>query len=165
MSEMLRTVAKSTLHFGPWGLGGAMPPERCLDLLNEEMAALPLPVNVSADITKQWESLKELYRDGLFSYKNFTRVEREAPRLLEVALKVRFLEHYRREIPIEVNGVGATRVARTFDDVGALFRGRIEGKTVSLAGHPGFNASLASLLKWARSERYFYGQRNRGGEE
>jgi hypothetical protein len=165
MSEMLRTVANPTLHFGPWGLGGAMPAERCLELLNEEMAALPLPAEVPAEVSKQWDSLKELYREGLFSYQSFTRVEREAPRILEVALKVRFLEHYRREIPVVVEGVDAIRVVRTFDDVDALFRGRIEGKSVSLAGHPRFNASLTSLLKWARAERYLYGQRNRVREE
>lgn len=30
-----------------------------------------------------------------------------------------------------------------------------------LVGHPDFNGSFAALLRWARAERYFYGQRNR----
>jgi hypothetical protein len=136
-----------------------------LELLNEEMAALPLPAEAPAEVSKQWDRLKELYVEGLFSYQNFTRVEREAPRVLEVALKVRFLEHYRREIPIVVDAVEAIRVVRTFDDVDGLFWGRAGGKSISLAGHPRFNASLASLVKWARRERYLYGQRNRVREE
>lgn len=165
MSEMLRAVAKPTLHFGPLGLGGPMPPERCLDLLNEEMAALTLPAEVPTEVRNPWDCLRELYVDGLFAYQNFTRVERDAPRILEVALKVRFLDHYRRAIPVVVARVEAIKSVRTFNDVDALFGGRGGAERITLAGHPRFNASLASMVRWARSEGYFYGQRNRVREE
>ena len=99
MNEMPRTVEAGALHFGPLGLGGAMPPETWMAMSKDTMAELTLPEEVPDVVHRPWDKLRSLYCDGLFAYDNFTRAEREAYRVLEVRLKVRFLSHYDNEIP------------------------------------------------------------------
>lgn len=157
--SVARSVDPRTLHFGPFGLGGAMPPEVAVKFQAELMDPLELPEHVSTEVRSQFNKLRALYRDGVFTYDNFTRADRDAYRVLEVALKVRFLDHYQSVVPVVVDGRDDRREVRSFHDVNALLRDRA-GK-IRLRGHPRFNGSLASLIQWARSERYFYGQHNR----
>jgi hypothetical protein len=159
--SLTRPVDERTLHFGPLGLGGAMPPETSAQILGASMDALVLPDRIPADVRSQFDKLKTLFCDGLFTYESFTFADRDSYRVLEVALKVRFLEHYDRQLPITHEGVVETRAVSSFREVHELLGGRRADRTVILTGHPTFDGSLAALLRWARAEHYLYGQRNR----
>jgi hypothetical protein len=159
MSKLGRSVDERTLHFGPWGLGGAMPAEQSERLLRAEMDHLELGPAVPETVRSQFIKLKALYVDGLFSYDSFTRAERDAYRVLEVALKVRFLEQYTNRIPLVIAGTTTPTAVRTFEEVHERVAHRRKGE--HLEGHPTFDGSLASLMRWARSEGLFYGQVNR----
>lgn len=80
--------------------------------------------------------------------------------MLEVALKVRFLEHYDRQLPITRKGAMETLAMSSFREVHELLGGPSAERTVILTAHPTFDGSLAALLRWARAEHYLYGQRN-----
>jgi hypothetical protein len=161
--SLARPVDPGALHFGPLGLGGAMPPEACDELLAGQMAELVLPSDVPGEVASQFEKLKALYRAGLFDYDSFTHAERDAYRVLEAALKARFVSHYAQVLPLTVNGARETRRVGSWDEVNALFRSGGPNRR-RLTGHRSFNGSLAALLRWARQERYLYGQRNRTRE-
>jgi hypothetical protein len=165
MPEFMRSVAPQTLHFTPWGLGGAISPEAWMEIARAEMDAMPLPPEVPPEVGGPWAKLQRLYCSGLFDYEAFTHVERDAHRVLEIALKMCFLEHYQRRIPVTADGRLEVRDVRSFDDVFALLGSGSRKAGHRLQGHPRFDASLNSLMVWAREERYFYGQHNRVREE
>jgi hypothetical protein len=165
MPEFMRSVAPQTLHFTPWGLGGAISPEAWMEIARAEMDAMPLPPEVPPEVGGPWAKLQRLYCSGLFDYEAFTHVARDAHRVLEIALKMCFLEHYQRRIPVTADGRLEVRDVRSFDDVFALLGSGSRKGGHRLQGHPRFDASLNSLMVWAREERYFYGQRNRVREE
>lgn len=98
--SLTRRVDERTLHFGPLGLGGAMPPETSAEILREAMDALVLPERVPADVRGQFDKLKTLFCDGLFTYDSFTFADRDSYRVLEVALKIRFVEHIQGQLRI-----------------------------------------------------------------
>ncbi len=159
MSELARQVDERTLHFGPWGFGGAMPAQDRLSLLHVEMGELELGDRVPGSVRSQWAKLQRTYVDGLFIYEHFTAAERDAYRVLEIALKARFLEHYEYRIPLDVADKREIVEVRSFE----AFRGRVahrRGDTV-LPDHPRFNGSFAALIHWARREGLFFGQVNR----
>jgi hypothetical protein len=158
---LLRHVDTRALHFGPWGLGGAMDPDLAERLLNAEMNRLVLSDDVRATVRSQFEKLKELYRNGLYLYASFTHAERDAYRVLETALKVRFLDHYARDIPTSVNGLQQTVQCQNFKEVRDRVTHARRHRGDGLVGHPDFDGSFAALLQWARLEGYFYGQHNR----
>jgi hypothetical protein len=161
MTTLDRSPDRRTLHFGPWGLTGAVPPEFSRRLLQEEVDWMELGDRVPKPVRSQFQKLKGTYLDGLYRYEHFTAAERDSYRVLEVALKTRFLEHYGRQIPLVIDGNERVVAVHRFEDV----RGRVAHSKARLSGHPRFNGSLASLLKWARAEGYFYGQLNRTREQ
>jgi hypothetical protein len=156
MTELARQVDPRSLNFGLWGLGGAMSAELQERLLREQMDVLQLGAAVPEQVRSQFEKLKALYRNGLYSYESFTHAERDAYRVLEVALKVRFLEHYRHQVPVIVARRQQVIECRTFGELQPVLARRGQ-----LVGHPRFDGSFAALLRWARAEDYFHGQRNR----
>lgn len=157
MNELARTVDPRALYFTPLGLGGPMSPNVAQRVFARERDLLDLPVVVPAKVRDHFAKAVRMYTDGLFTYDNFTSASREAHRVLEVALKVRFLEHYASGVPLLTNGVERLMQARTFEDVRRRVR---DGKT-ALKRYPRFDGSLAALMYWARCEGFFYGQRNR----
>jgi len=159
MEALNRPVDPRSLHFGPLGLGGAMPADLQERLLREEMDALQLGEAVPAPVRSQFGKLRALYGSGLHSYESFTHAEREAYRVLEVALKIRFLEHYENQVPVTTDGKARLIECRRVDDLSPLLSSRRRGDGV--VGHPSFDGSFAALLRWARAEGYFYGQFNR----
>jgi len=159
-----RPVDARTLHFQPLGLGGALPPDVSDGLLTAQMAELTLPAEVPVTVRDQFDRLKDLYRAGLFTYEHFTHAERDAYRVLEVALKVRFVQHYADGLPLITDSGTQVRQVSSWDDVQQLLGRSRRGTRYRLAGHRRFNGSLAALIRWARVERYLYGQRNRGRE-
>lgn len=161
VSELRRKVDPRGLFFTPMGLGGPMTPEVAEQVFAHECEVLALPEAVPAGVRAQFAKALRLYADGVFTYENFTTVQREAHRLLEVALRVRFVEHYAAGIPLSVQGTDQVVVLCDFEGV----ERRLRNRSARLKGHPRFNGSFASLMRWARAEGYFYGQRNRVREE
>ena len=141
-----------------------MAAEDSAKFLAATMEPLVLPDDVDPGVRSQSEKLKRLFCDGLFRYEGFTQAERESYRIIEVAVKARFLSHYQSRIPIDVAGVSHERPVTSFDDVFALVGKRRHSKA-KRRGHPRFDGSLRALLTWARNERYLYGQRNRLRED
>ncbi len=159
MDALARPVDARGLFFTPLGLGGPIPPDVAQSQAARECDRLRLPASVPAGVSKQFDKVLRLYADGMFAYENYTTASREAYRILEVALKIRFLEHYLVGVPLLRGGTLELVHARNFDDVRArLLRG------ARLQGHRRFNGSFGALLVWARRERYFFGQRNRTRE-
>jgi hypothetical protein len=138
-----------------------MPPEVSARFLADVMNAFVLPADIPSGVTSQFDKLKAMFCDGLFRYESFTQADRDTYRILEVALKARFLEHYGRELPVIVEGNPESRTVGSFDDVYKILGGRRPGKKAVLNAHPRFNGSFRALLQWAREEYYLYGQRNR----
>lgn len=161
VSELARPVDPRGLYFTPLGLGGPMPPDVAQQVFARDCEVLALPEVVPASVRSQFAKVLRMYADGVFSYDNFTAAPREAHRVLEVALKVRFLEHYAAGVPLVSNGSDELVMVRKFEEV----HPRLRRRKVRLKGHPRFNGSLASLLRWARDEHYLYGQRNRVRED
>ncbi|HXA29280.1 MAG TPA: hypothetical protein VN193_11105 [Candidatus Angelobacter sp.] len=157
MTQDTREPDPRTLHFGPWGVTGSVPADFSRRLLEDETAWMQLGERVPESVRGQFEKLKGTYRDGLYRYDHFTTAERESYRVLEVALRVRFLEHYDLQVPLVVNGQRKVIPVQKFDDVRQLVSRR---RTV-LQGHRRFNGSLSGLLHWARAVGYLRGQRNR----
>lgn len=156
MDMLPRAVDPRGLYFTPLGLGGPMRPEVAQDVIARRCEQLALPAAIPQDIRGEFAKVVRHYADGLFAYDNYTSASREAHRVLEVALKVRFLEHYTAGVPLSVDGAEEIAHPRNFDEL----RHRLKRKE-HLRGYRKFNGSLASLMYWARREAYFYGQRNR----
>ena len=128
------------------------------------MERLALPAAVPAPIQSQFGKIRDLYIDGLFRYEHFTTAAHRSYGVLEAALKTRFVEHYAQGLPIVVDGQEESRAAARWDDVERI-TGRQAKRRRRLSGHRDFDGSLRSLLRWARGERYLYGQRNRRKED
>src|SRR5258708_38743682 len=104
MAILPRTVDERGLYFTALGLGGPMRPEAAQELVTRRCEQLALPTAVPTDVRREFEKVVRLYGDGLFTYDNYTSASREAHRVLEVALKVRFLEHYAAGVPLTIAG-------------------------------------------------------------
>jgi hypothetical protein len=74
MTELTRGPDPRTLHLGPWGLTGAVPPDFSRQLLQAEMDWMQCGELVPEAVRSQFEKLKSTYLDGLFRYEHFTTV-------------------------------------------------------------------------------------------
>ena len=156
INTLSRPVDPRALVFTPLGLGGPMQPQVAETFLTRECELLALPVAVPEAVRAQFAKVLRLYSDGLFAYDHFTTASREAHRVLEVALKVRFLEHYADGVPLVTEGAERRVRVSTVEELRQVL-----SQEARLKGYPRFKGSLASLLSWARDEGYLYGQRNR----
>jgi hypothetical protein len=157
MTQIPRSTDERARLFGPLGLGGPAQAEDSAAFYASLVERFYFGQRVPPEVANQFEKAKLLFLDGLFSYANFTHAEREAYRVLEAALKTRFLEHYRDGVPLLVDGAEQRLTESRFDAVHAA----VTRKGARLTGHSRFDASLTALLSWARQEGYFYGQHNR----
>src|SRR5216683_6272593 len=105
MAMLPRAVDERGLYFTPLGLGGPMRPEVAQELMARRCEQLALPPAVPKDVRGEFAKVVHHYADGLFVYDNYTSASREAHRVLEVALRVRFLEHYAAGVPLVIAGV------------------------------------------------------------
>src|SRR5258708_33927306 len=112
MAILPRTVDERGLYFTALGLGGPMRPEAAQELVTRRCEQLALPTAVPTDVRREFEKVVRLYGDGLFTYDNYTSASREAHRVLEVALKVRFLEHYAAGVPLTIAGAAEAATPR-----------------------------------------------------
>jgi len=163
----LSTPDKTTLRFSPAGFltAAEMRPEASLQYLDEMLAAASLGPSVPEEVKGLFDRLKAVHRYGLFKYAFFTVAATEASLIIELALGVRFVEEYRLGLLL-VDRAGQERAVlkpSTFRDVVAAMgprgshphRARKGGQSWILDGHPMFDASFNSLLKWAQSKGLF----------
>ncbi len=165
----LVTPDRTTLHFSPAGLltQGEMRPEASLRYLDEMLVAATLRSRVPEDVAGPFERLKAVHRYGLLYYGFFTVAATEASLITELALGVRFVEEYRLGLPL-IDRAGQERAVlepSTFRDVVLSIgprgshphRARKGQQSWILEGHPSFDGSFNSLLKWAHSMGLFRG--------
>src|SRR5260370_8016249 len=100
------------------------------------MGARVLPDRIPAEVRSQLDRLKMLFCDGLFTYESFTFADRASYRVLEVPLKVRFLEHYDRQLPITCEGVVEPRAVSSFRKAHARLAAPGAAPTLLLTRHP-----------------------------
>src|SRR5258708_15102931 len=117
MAILPRTVDERGLYFTALGLGGPMRPEAAQELVTRRCEQLALPTAVPTDVRREFEKVVRLYGDGLFTYDNYTSASREAHRVLEVALKVRFLEHYAAGVPLTIAGAAGLAQPPNIDEI------------------------------------------------
>ncbi len=89
-------------------------------LLADQIAELIPSAEVPIAVCGQFERLKNLCRAGLFTYESFTHAERDAYRVLKVALKVRFVQHYANGLPLVNNSGAEQRPVSSWRDVQQL---------------------------------------------
>lgn len=132
-----------------------MRTDTAISVFSEQAARMELPTAVPQQVRDQFAKVQRMYAGGVFTYDNFTACVREAYRVLEVALKVRFAERYATGVPI------LTRDGREeVEDLDRFLELPPRARHV-LRGHPHFNGSLSAHMRWARSEGLLYGERNR----
>ncbi len=161
--EDLATPDRTTLRFSPAGLltAGELRPRDSLRYLDEMLTGAELAGGVPREVAGPFERVKAVHRYGIFNYGFFTVAFTEASLFAELALGIRFIGEYRgRVVLIErTSGDRAVLHPSSFRDVvtalgpqgGYPHRARRGQRSWTVEGHPRFDASFNSLLKWAHS--------------
>lgn len=164
--DELMTPDARVLRFSPWGLlldNREMKPEGSAQYL-QDMVALELVPAVPEPVRILYDRLRHLFPYGLWAYDLFTVLDQNAYLALETALHYRFVESYHGAIPLEHRKTGTTVTLSVthFDELQVALRpGSVHSyRDWDLKGHKRFDGSYAALLRWARKEHLFYGQRN-----
>jgi hypothetical protein len=77
-----------------WIVGGAAAPEAAAENHKRLMTQLDLPASVPDAVSKSFDRIRSIYRQGLFCYDLYTVAGDQARLLIELALKERFVEFY-----------------------------------------------------------------------
>ncbi|MCX4596913.1 hypothetical protein OG819_46980 [Streptomyces sp. NBC_01549] len=178
--EELQTPDSTALIFTPFGLGGAMPPERSAEFLQRLVADCVLAPDVAEGTRREFDRLQHLFPYGLLDYDVFTVVDDRALLVMEQALRERFVQWCAGAVTFEdANGLESPRSedVRTYDDVLAAVKtlGRRSRRIPRQQPSPhwrlkvgstliDFNGMLAGLRTWARAAGLLRGQRTRGIE-
>ncbi|MER5927549.1 hypothetical protein [Streptomyces mirabilis] len=178
--EELQTPDSTALIFTPFGLGGAMPPERSAEFLQRLVADCVLAPDVAEGSRREFDRLQRLFPYGLLDYDVFTVVDDRALLVMEQALRERFIQWCAGAVTFEdANGLESPRSedVRTYDDVLAAVKklGRRSRRGPQQQPSPhwqlkvgstliDFNGMLAGLRTWARAAGLLRGQRTRGIE-
>lgn len=182
--DQLREPDMRALHFTPWGLGAAMPPEDNLEYLQKMLATFELAPQVAEGTRRSFERLRSMTPYGILNYEIFTAVSDLALLTIEQALRDRFLEEHRGTVVfIDPTGEPRPFQVTTYEDVHrqaqkkstanakALKRAAAQGAPAPAlwelqvgSGSMRFDGMLASLREWARRLGLLRGQRNRNAE-
>ncbi|MFE3410561.1 hypothetical protein ACFXMT_20235 [Streptomyces mirabilis] len=178
--EELQTPDSTALIFTPFGLGGAMPPERSAEFLQRLVADCVLAPDVAEGSRREFDRLQRLFPYGLLDYDVFTVVDDRALLVMEQTLRERFIQWCAGAVTFEdANGLESPRSedVRTYDDVLAAVKnlGRRSRRGPQQQPSPhwqlkvgstliDFNGMLAGLRTWARAAGLLRGQRTRGIE-
>lgn len=161
LEELIRQNER-VRHFGPLGfsVNWILKPEASLQWLQTMIATYDLGPDVPETVRAYFELSRKLHTYGYFVYEFFTEASFRAYFAVELALKVRFLQEYNSQIPLTNRTTGAidTLTVANYDqfeqDFGKEpFRryrhfGMESKKGWDLKGHPDFDGSLNSLMKW-----------------
>jgi hypothetical protein len=150
-----------TQRFTPYGLGISvqLSPEGAARFQTAVIAQAVLADDVPQDVRDNFERARKLHRYGVLEYEFFTVASDYALLVLEGALRVRFVSHYRGDIPVLRRGLEEKLIARSFDDVRKGARNaqlRSADRTVQPVP-----LGTGALLDWARRERLLTGTRTR----
>jgi len=162
-----------TLLFTPWGLsmGGHLSVEDALAFQQQAISACDLVGAVPEGTRQVFERLRELHIYGVLSYDMFTVADQQAPLVLDLALRERFMAYYKLDgVPLvsKTRGNDRLRVSSFEDLYEALNHGshRKGGWKLDLdAGPIPFRGSFGELFRWARKVGLLHGQRNRRIEQ
>lgn len=151
---------------------GSMTPESAAQYQQEIIAICDLHADVPDDVRDNYERLRKLHSRGVFFYEAFTMVADYAWRVIEHALRVRFVTFFDGKIPF-VNSVTEIRdelpaqdFANVYDAVNlGEFRNKKWKLEVRATGElMSFNGGMRHLWVWARKEGLVHGARNRNLE-
>lgn len=177
----LQTPDDRALLFGPWGLstGGTLDPEFAATYQQEVIAGADLADEVPQRTRSAFEQLRRLHSHGVLLYDAYTIVSSQAPFVLELALRERFVAFYRDEgVPlVHGNNRRRTLPITSFADfkqrdlpeanreleqeVGQGSKWKLAYKSVRRMR---FGGNFTELLQWARNVSLLHGQRNRAIE-
>lgn len=162
-----------TLPFGPYGFGGALPPETAVEFQQAAVGAVQLHESVPIQTRRSFERLQLLHIYGVLCYDLFTVTDAMSLLTLDLALAERFLAFYGGTAPFVLVSGSDRGAARPlpYDDwegvYNALRRGGTHGgSTFGLQPRAGgrpmrMTPTFDGLLRWARAEKLLTGQRNR----
>lgn len=151
---------------------GRLSPESAAKFQQESIAAYDLQSNVPEAVLDNYERLRKLHSRGVFFYEAFTMVADYAWRVIEHALRVRFVTFFDGKIPF-VNSVTEIRdelpvrdFAQVYEAVNSgEFRDRKWKLEMRSTGElMSFNGGMRHLWVWARKEGLVHGARNRNLE-
>lgn len=133
------------------------------------IADTDLAETVPRDVRQNFDRLRDLHTYGVLHYDLYTLVHQTRPFVFEHALRQRFITHYDSGVLLQ-NKQGETKVLEpsSFQDVYLAIRRGDYKKFVYLdcnGEKMKFDASLRSLMVWARAMKYLCGQRNRFADE
>ena len=172
--ERLRIPDARTLRFAPGLLltTSTMKPESSAEYLSR-LVGLPVAEAVDDDVRRSIDRVRAVFCHGLFDYDLLTAAQSLAYLLVEGALRRRFVHAYGGVVPFVQEDRTEALATDSFDDVNAAVRRG--GSYASDRGwrlhelgggvHKDFDASYASLMKWARRGQLLSGQRNRAIEQ
>lgn len=177
----LRATDDRALRFGPLGLstGGTLDPEFAAKYQQEVIAEAYLAVDVPRATRQAFDRLRRLHSHGVLLYDAYTTVTTQAPLVLELALRERFVAFYREGgVPL-IHGDHRRRtlVITSFADfkqedlpnanrelqreVGQRSKWKLEYQPDRRMV---FGGSFTQLLRWGREVSLLHGQRNRATE-
>lgn len=166
--EDLRAADERTLHFTPYGLGGAMRPEDALAFQQRVIERYELAPEVAHGTRQRFEQLRSVYAYGLLCYDLFTVVRDAALLVVEQALRDRFVDFHDGTVCFR-DGTGTEHnvAISGYADFYEKYK-QLGGRRIPMGPSrrfTGFNGTLDGLYRWARREGLLRGQRNRGREK
>lgn len=178
----LQTADKRALLFGPFGLstGGTLDPEFVAGYQQEVIAEAVLVDDVPRSTRQAFERLRRLHSHGVLVYDAYTTVSSQAPFVLELALRERFVANYEKGgVPL-IHGDHRRRTVdiKSFADFKREDLPTANRELQQEVGKPSkwkleyqpsrrmkFGGGFTDLLLWSRKVSLLHGQRNRAIEE
>lgn len=173
--DELQAPDKTSLQFGPWGLGSPLKPEDAARFQQEQVADLDLVPAVAQATRAAFDRLRLVHAHGVLLYDLYTLVADQGYLMRERALRDRFMQWCAGSLTFE-NPAGQapprTEPVHSYDDVHDLLKRlgdrRRPGEKWRLRVGPGlvdFNGTLGGLHQWARAAGLLRGQRARTAEK
>jgi hypothetical protein len=161
----LRRVDETAARFTSTGFstGRMLTPASAARTHQASIADTDLVDVVPQDVRRNFDRLRDLHTYGVLHYDLYTLVHQTRPFVFEHALRERFITRYEGAVPL-ADEAGEVKVLETssFQDVYLALRRGGYKKAVECDGrNVRFDASLRSLVSWARAMKYLRGQQNR----
>lgn len=176
--QQLQQPDDRALVFTPWGLSlsGPVDAEQIARYQQEAVASAELASAVPNSTRQSFDRLRGLHTYGVMFYDAYTIVSQQAPIVLDLALRERFLAFYAAGVPFVQGGrKGVITDVSSFeafrdslmDETRRLRKEGAKGRWMLACGPQGemsFSAGFNDLLRWARHVGLLHGQRNRAVE-
>jgi hypothetical protein len=159
LDELTAGDHRTRLFSGAGLLNGyEITPASAFERVQLMIADSDLGPQVPASVWQFFERCRELHVYGYFNYDFFSIAFEQAHLAIELALKVRFVEHYSKRVPLvqQQTGSAVELEVDTYAQLDEALRGA--KKDWHLRGHRNFNGTLKSLFDWAIAERLLTGR-------